>query len=412
MPERGDENMKISPFRRLVSLSDALRIVMENTLAVGRMEDVALASLAGRVLARDVVSPMDVPPFDRAAMDGYAVRSEDVAGAGELNPVALMAVGELFAGDEHAVRVGKGEVCRVATGAPLPEGADSVIMAEYADEEGALVRVRRAEPMWGNVSRRGSDMRAGAAVLSSGTVLDPAKVGILASLGMPSATVLARPRVAVVSSGNEIAEPGAPLGPAQVYNSNSYTLSSLVDRSGGIACIVPKIEDTADAVRRAIEKASEEGYDALAISGGSSVGERDLLAGALSAAGGMLFHGVQIKPGKPFLFGKVGRLAVFGIPGYPAACLTVGYLFLGPAVRKMAGLPADRRTVRTRLARRVASRLGRAQILTVKLTDKNALPVFKESGAITSLAAADGYIIIPEHTELIEAGEEVEVVLF
>ena len=412
MPERGDENMKISPFRRLVSLSDALRIVMENTLAVGRMEDVALASLAGRVLARDVVSPMDVPPFDRAAMDGYAVRSEDVAGAGELNPVALMAVGELFAGDEHAVRVGKGVACRVATGAPLPEGADSVIMAEYADEEGALVRVRRAEPMWGNVSRRGSDMRAGAAVLSSGTVLDPAKVGILASLGMPSATVLARPRVAVVSSGNEIAEPGAPLGPAQVYNSNSYTLSSLVDRSGGIACIVPKIEDTADAVRRAIEKASEEGYDALAISGGSSVGERDLLAGALSAAGGMLFHGVQIKPGKPFLFGKVGRLAVFGIPGYPAACLTVGYLFLGPAVRKMAGLPADRRTVRTRLARRVASRLGRAQILTVKLTDKNALPVFKESGAITSLAAADGYIIIPEHTELIEAGEEVEVVLF
>jgi molybdenum cofactor synthesis domain-containing protein len=404
--------MKIAPFRKLVSLSDATRIVMENAATLERTEDVRLGLLAGRVLARDVVSPMDVPPFDRSAMDGYAARSEDVAGAGELNPVVLKVAGELFAGDANAVHVGKGEACRVATGAPLPEGADSVIMAEYADEEGALVRVRRAEPMWGNVSRRGADMRAGAAVLRAGTILDPAKVGVLASLGMPSARVLARPRVAVVSSGNEIVEPGAPLGPAQVYNSNSFTLASLVDRSGGTASIVPRIEDTADAVKHAIENASEQGYDAVAISGGSSVGERDLLAGALSAAGGMLFHGVQIKPGKPFLFGKVGRLAVFGIPGYPAACLTVGYLFLGPAVRKMAGLPADRRTVRARLSRRVASRLGRAQILTVKLTDKGAMPVFKESGAITSIAAADGYVVIPEHTELVEAGEEVEVVLF
>jgi molybdopterin biosynthesis enzyme len=126
----------------------------------------------------------------------------------------------------------------------------------------------------------------------------------------------------------------------------------------------------------------------------------------------MLFHGVQIKPGKPFLFGKAGKLLVFGIPGYPAACLTVGYVFLAPAVRKMAGLPADRRTVRTRLTRRVASRLGRVQILSVKLTGSGASPVFKESGAITSLAAADGYIIIPDNVELVEAGEEVEVVLF
>ena len=404
--------MKISPFKKLVSLHEALRTVLDSALPLERTEDIPLAAAAGRVLAQEVVAPMDVPPFDRSAMDGYAVRSEEVAGAGELNPVTLKATGELFAGEAQTVRVGKGEACRVATGAVLPEGADSVIMAEYADEQGALVKVRRAEPKWGNVSRKGSDMRKGAAVLSRGTVLDPAKVGVLASLGQPSVRALARPRVAIVSSGKEIAEPGAPLGAAQVYNSNSFTLASLVDRMGGIASILPRIDDTEEAVKRVIETASEEGFDALAISGGSSVGERDLLSGALSGTGGMLFHGVQIKPGKPFLFGRAGKILVFGIPGYPAACLTVGYLFLAPAVRRMAGLPADRRTVRTVLARRVASRLGRAQILTVKLTDNGAMPVFKESGAITSLAAADGYIVIPDNVELVEAGEEVEVVLF
>lgn len=404
--------MGISPFKKLVSLSDALRIVLENAYPLERTEDVGLSAAAGRVLARNVVSPMDVPPFDRSAMDGYAVMSEDAAGAGELNPAVLKVTGELFAGDDRLARIGKGEACRVATGAPLPEGADSVIMAEYADEESSHVRVRRAEPRWGNVSRRGSDMRAGADVLTKGAVLDPAKVGVLASLGMSSANVLARPSVAIFSSGNEIAEPGGPLGAAQVYNSNSYTLASLVDRTGGAARIMPRIEDTEDAVRSSIASASGKGFDAVAISGGSSVGERDLLAGVLSSMGEVLFHGVQIKPGKPFLFGKAGGIVVFGIPGYPAACLTVGYIFLAPAVRKMAGLPADRRTVRTRLTRRVASRLGRAQILTVKLTEKGALPVFKESGAITSLAAADGYIIIPDDTELVEADEEVEVVLF
>jgi molybdenum cofactor synthesis domain-containing protein len=404
--------MGISPFKKLVSLSDALGIVLENAYPLERTEDVGLSAAAGRVLARNLVSPMDVPPFDRSAMDGYAVMSEDAAGAGELNPAVLKVTGELFAGDDRLARIGKGEACRVATGAPLPEGADSVIMAEYADEESSHVRVRRAEPRWGNVSRRGSDMRAGADVLTKGAVLDPAKVGVLASLGMSSANVLARPSVAIFSSGNEIAEPGGPLGAAQVYNSNSYTLASLVDRTGGAARIMPRIEDTEDAVRSSIASASGKGFDAVAISGGSSVGERDLLAGVLSSMGEVLFHGVQIKPGKPFLFGKAGGIVVFGIPGYPAACLTVGYIFLAPAVRKMAGLPADRRTVRTRLARRVASRLGRAQILTVKLTEKGALPVFKESGAITSLAAADGYIIIPDDTELVEADEEVEVVLF
>ena len=326
--------------------------------------------------------------------------------------MVLKASGELFAGEEAKVHVGKGAACRVATGAVLPEGADAVVMAEYADAEGGLVRISRAEPRWGNVSRRGSDMRRGAAALSKGTALDPAKVGILASVGLPAVRVLARPGVAIVSSGKEIAEPGERLGAAQVYNSNSYTLASLVDQSGGTARIMPGMDDTKEAIHNSIEKAAREGFDAVAISGGSSVGERDLLAGVLSGMGEMLFHGVQIKPGKPFLFGKVGKILVFGIPGYPAACLTVGYVFLAPAIRMMAGLPQDRRTARARLARRVASRLGRVHLLTVKLTDGIAEPVFKGSGAITSLAAADGYIMIPDNVELVEKGEEVEVVLF
>jgi molybdenum cofactor synthesis domain-containing protein len=404
--------MNITPFRKLVALPEALDIILAHAVPDGRTEEVGLAGSAGRVLAEEVVSQIDVPPFDRSAMDGYAARSEDLVGAGELSPAELRVVGELFAGDPDAIRVEPGTACRVATGAVLPEGADAVVMAEYASEEAGTVRLRRAEPKWGNVSRRGSDMKKGTSVLQAGWVLDPARVGVLASLGYASVKVLARPRLAIISSGNEIAEPGGPLGPAQVYNSNSYTLASLVDQNGGKARILPRIEDTKEAIRDAIRKAEADGFEALAVSGGSSVGERDLLAGVLSEMGEMLFHGVQIKPGKPFLFGRVGKLLVFGVPGYPAACLTVGYVFLAPAVRKMAGLPAARRTVRARLARRVASRLGRVQFLTVKLVAGEAEPVFKESGAITSLAAADGYIVVPDNVELLEKGEEVEIVLF
>ena len=159
--------MNITPFRKLVALPEALELVLLNSDPVGRTEEVADAAAAGRVLAVDVVSQMDVPPFDRSAMDGYAVRSDEVVGAGELSPVALRVAGELFAGDAATIRVEKGTACRVATGAVLPEGADSVVMAEYADEEGALVRVRRAEPRWGNVSRKGSDMRKGATAIGS-----------------------------------------------------------------------------------------------------------------------------------------------------------------------------------------------------------------------------------------------------
>jgi molybdopterin molybdotransferase len=404
--------MNITPFRRLVALPEALDLILFHAAPVGRAEEVLLGEAAGRVLASDILSGIDVPPFDRSAMDGYAARSEELVGAGELNPVSLRVVGELFAGDAPGPLVGKGAACRVATGAVLPEGADAVVMAEFASEEAGVVRLRRAEPKWGNVSRRGSDMRSGTRALPEGALLDPAKVGVLASLGHSSVKVLARPRIAVISSGNEIAEPGGPLGPAQVYNSNSYTLAALIGQNGGEWRTLPRIEDTKEAIREALRKARSEGYDAVAISGGSSVGERDLLAGVLSDTGEMLFHGVQIKPGKPFLFGRMGKMLVFGVPGYPAACLTVGFVFLAPAVRKMAGLPPSRRTVRAKLARRVASRLGRVQFLTVKLVSGEAEPVFKESGAITSLAAADGYIVVPDNVELVEKGEEVEVVLF
>jgi molybdenum cofactor synthesis domain-containing protein len=404
--------MKIAPFKKLVPFPEALDAVLGSARPPDRNEEVPLTEAAGRVIAEEVVSALDIPPFDRSVMDGYAARSEDLVGAGEFSPAELQVVGELFAGDEPNVRVGKGTACRVATGAVLPEGADAVVMAEYANEEGGTVRLTRVEPKWGNVSRKGSDMKKGARLLPARSVLDPARVGVLATLGFPTVNVLARPRAAIVSSGKEIAEPGERLGPAQVFNSNSYTLAALVNQSGGTARILPRIEDTKEAIRGSIGRAAAEGFDLVAISGGSSVGERDLLAGVLSEMGEMLFHGVQIKPGKPFLFGRVGALLVFGIPGYPAACLTVGMVFLAPAVRRMAGLPEGRRTVRARLARRVASRLGRVQFLSVRLTAGGAEPVFKESGAITSLAAADGFIVVPDNVELIEKGEEVEVVLF
>jgi molybdopterin molybdotransferase len=412
--------MKITPFRKLVKPDEAMSIVLGQTAAVEETEEVPLSECTGRVLASDIVSRIDVPPFDRCAMDGYAVRSSDVEGAREHSPVTLKVVGELFAGDAKRIKVTRGTACRVATGAVLPQGADAVIMAEYTGEErlksgqkeAPIVKILRAEPKMGNVSKQGSDMKKGAVVLTKGTVLDPAKVGVLASVGRERAQVLVKPYLAIFSTGNEIAEPGEKLGPAQVYNSNSFTLASLVRSNGGHVRMLPAAEDTREGLMGAIKQAIHIGVDAIVLSGGSSVGERDLLFGAVSEMGEVLFHGVQIKPGKPFLFGRTGRLLIFGIPGYPASCLTVGYVFLAPAVRKMAGLPATRRTVKAKASRRIASRLGRVQFLAVKVENGEAVPVFKESGAITSLAAADGYIIISDNVEFIEKGEEVEVVLF
>jgi molybdenum cofactor synthesis domain-containing protein len=402
----------VRPFTHTISFADALARVMEAANPIERTDLVALAEADGRVAAEAVVADVDVPPFDRAAMDGYAVRAADTAGASAGRPRTLTLGGRALAGDVLSRAMSAGECVEVATGAPVPAGADAVVMVEETEPAGNQVRIRQAVVAGQHIGRRGADIARGQAAIRAGDVLNPARVGALAAVGATSLRVFARPSVAVLSTGNELAEAGAPLRPGQIYDVNRLTLGAVVRRHGGIATSLPLAADDTSGLARAIETAAP-AHDILISSGGSSVGERDLMPDALRQTGEVVFHGIAVKPGKPTLFGRIGRTAVFGMPGNPTSCLSNAYMLLVPLLRRMARLPEHRPHIaRVPLGRRVVSTTGRHQFYTVRIEDGIAMPAFKASGDITSMSRADGYIEIPAQTDIVEAGEMVDVKLF
>lgn len=404
---------EITPFRLLISREEAIRVVLDTVKPVDRVELIPIEMAVNRVLARNIIASMDIPPFDRAAMDGYALRAEDTYGASEFNPKTLRLIGVLRAGESTDKSVGQGECMRIATGCPIPPGADAVAMAEFAEEnesEKSVLIFKAVHPLE-NISPRGEDIKRGETVLREGDILTPAKIGVLAALGLRRAPVYQKPRVAVIPTGEEIQELGFELAEGEVYDVNSYTLASLIIDNGALVTRAPIIPDTREDLRNALHRFLD--HDLIVFSGGSSVGERDMLADIIEEEGKLLFHGVQIKPGKPTLFGVVGGKPVLGMPGYPASCLSNAYVFLVPMVRKMARLPQKKPTViKAKMAKRFVSASGREQFLTVRIVDGKAFPVFKKSGDITSLSKADGYVILPVNLDVIEEGEEVAVILF
>jgi len=402
---------RMSPFKTLISREEALNIALSSVKPVEETDLILIEESLHRVLAEDVKSDRDVPPFDRAAMDGYAVRAEDTYGASDLTPRTLRLVGALHAGESTDTPVKRGECIRIATGCPIPPGADSVVMVEFTEEKGREVSVHRAVYPGANIARRGEDIKKGEVVLERGTFLTPAKIGVLAALGRRRVLVYRRPRVAVIPTGAEVCEVGSELKEGQVYDVNSYTLSAVLQENGASVTRAPIIPDSLEELRSALKRFLD--HDLIVFSGGSSVGERDLLVKVVEESGKVLFHGVQIKPGKPTLFGLVDGKPVFGMPGYPTSCLSNAYLFLVPVVRKMARLPPKKpRTVKAKMAKRVVSASGREQFLPVRLVGGEARPVFKKSGDITSLADADGYVVLPVNVDVVEEGEEVTVTLF
>jgi molybdopterin molybdotransferase len=353
-----------------------------------------------------------VPPFDRAAMDGYAVIAQDTFGAGRHDPKVLRSVDTIYTGTIPSKRIAQGECEEIATGAPLPEGADAVVMVEETEKtDGAGVRVFTPVYPGQHVGRRGADIAAGQSVMTAGTVVNAARLGVLSAIGACEIDVYEKPRVAILSTGNEIVEPGRPLAPGQIYDINRFTLSAIVHGHGGVVTVAGTVADTLPDLRRAMASAAS--VDLIIFSGGSSVGERDLIVDALQEAGDVIFHGIAVKPGKPTILGKVGGKPVLGMPGNPTSCLSNAHVLLVPMLRKMARLPEYfPRTIKVPLARRVVSTTGRHQIYTVRVADRTAIPAFKGSSDITSMALADGYIEIPAQTDIVEAGEIVEVTLF
>jgi molybdopterin molybdotransferase len=392
-------------------LDAARRLLFEAAVPIERRERVAIRDATNRVLSEPITSRVDVPPFDRAAMDGYAVIAADTFGASAQEPKRLRCVGQVFTGQAADVTVTPGTCVEIATGATLPAGADAVVIVEETDRSGADVGIHSPVYPKQHVGRRAADIAAGQAVLEPGRLLNPSRIGALAAMGIGEVEVYARPRIAILSTGNEVVDPGQPLGAGQIYDINRFTLASIIGLHGGVPIVYPTVPDHLAALTQALDTAR--GEDIVVFSGGSSVGERDLMQDVIASRGEMIFHGIAVKPGKPTAFGRVGGTLVFGMPGYPTSCLSNAYILLVPLLRRIARLPDyEPRLVRAALARRVVSTTGRHQFYPVRLEGGTAVPAFKASGDITSMSHADGYIEIPAHTDIVEAGELVDVKLF
>jgi molybdenum cofactor synthesis domain-containing protein len=403
--------MKMRPFKRLLSRHAAMEIIRSNIKPLDKVEKVSLEEAAGRVLAKDAVARFNVPPFNRASMDGYAVRAEDTYGASIFSPNKLIVLGEQHAGEKFQAQVGQNECVQVATGSPIPQGSDAVVMVEHTKLDDTHVEIHQPAYPGANISPEGEDIRKGDVVVKTGELLTSSKVGALAALGMESVKVYAKPKVAVISTGSEVIPLSVKLEAGQIYDVNSFTLSAVISENGCTPLRLGIVPDD----RRSLEDVLFEAvnHDVVVFSGGSSVGTRDLLYDVVEEKGEVLFHGLQVKPGKPTLFGLVEGTPVFGMPGYPTSCLSNAQLFLAPALRIAARLPQHvPRQVKARMAVRVVSSSGREQFLTVRLEGDQAYPVFKKSGAITSMTNADGYIVIPINADVIEEGEEITVTLF
>jgi molybdenum cofactor synthesis domain-containing protein len=399
------------PFGSLISYQKAKEVVDSHIQPITRTELVPIDDAVNRVLAEDLVAKMNVPPFNRASMDGYAVKAKDTFGAGQFKPKLLKIVGEIHAGEKSTNKIKTGECLQISTGAMMPDGADAVMMVEDTEREGNEVKIFKSVTPGSNIGKMGEDIKEGTVVLKVNVLLDAGKVGVLASQGLSRVKVYQKPKIAIIPTGEEVVQAGKKLLPGQLYDINSHTIAALVSASGGTPVKIGIAGDKVEELRAAVEEALKS--DIVVLSGGSSVGERDLLVDVIEGWGEILFHGVQVKPGKPTIFAMIEDKPLLGMPGYPTSCLINSYLFLAPAIRKMAHLPPRRlETVKAKLSRSVPGSTGRRQFLTVKLVGDEAVSVFKESGTITSIANADGYIEIPENIDLLEKGTIVTVTLF
>ena len=400
------------PFTSTISLDEARRRLDAAVRPIARTERVPLGEAAGRVIAASVTSPIDVPPFARSAMDGYAVIAADTTGAARSTPARLRMLDRIYTGQLSSVTVTPGTCVEIATGAPLPAGADAVVMVEdTAKDEESAIAIFTTATTGQNIGRRGAVIAAGDGFLAAGDVLSPSRVGALAAVGFADVEVFARPRVAILSTGNEVVEPGQPLPPGHIFDVNRFTLGAIVSTHGGVAESHRPAQDTIEALIAALDACA--GADLIVFSGGSSVGERDLVVDAIAARGEMIFHGIAVRPGKPTAFALVSGTPFFGMPGNPTSCLSNAYILLVPFLRTLARLPPHApRIVRLPLGRRIVSAVNRHQFYTVRLRDGAAWPAFKGSGDITSLSQADGYIEIPADQSVVDQSALVDVTLF
>ncbi|MHA1722497.1 MAG: molybdopterin biosynthesis protein [Candidatus Baldrarchaeia archaeon] len=408
-------------FKTLVTLEEAIKKLYKyfEPKPLG-FEEIPLPDAVGRVLAEDVYSEVDVPPFDRAAMDGYAVKAIDTFGAREDKPVKLKIVGKVKVGYKPEINVNRGEAAEIGTGAPMPSGANAVVMIEYTEEENGYVKIFKPVVPGENVQPTGSDIMVGELVLREGQLLTSREIGVLAAIGRVSVKVYRKPKVAIISTGDEIVKAGEKLPYGKIYDINGLSIFSAVKECGGepifIGIARDDVKEIIDMIRKGFEKA-----DIVITSGSTSAGVKDVLYQIVDQFGkpGVIVHGIKIKPGKPTVIAIVDNKPLFGLPGYPTSALTIFRLIVAPVIRRMAGLSpvVQEDTVTAVLKTKIYAPPGRKYLVSVSLVrDKDgnlvAVPTPGGSGTITNLANADGYFEIPEDVEFVDEGETVQVKLF
>jgi molybdenum cofactor synthesis domain-containing protein len=379
-----------------------------------------LSDALGCALAEDIVAPVDVPPFDRSNVDGFAVRATDLASAGEANPVRVILNDEVIAcGIAPARPVLSGTATPIATGGPLPRGADAVVMVEHTQPFGhRAIEIRRAASPGQFVSYAGSDIARGEALLRAGTVIGSREIGMCAACGIAQLSVARRPRVAVISTGDELVQPGGVLPPAAIYDTNGAIVTAAVSENGGEAIFLGAVADDEEKLEAAMREALET-CDMLVLSGGTSKGAGDVSHRIIARLGkpGIIAHGVALKPGKPLCLAVCDGKPVVILPGFPTSAMFTFHDMIVPVLRRMAGLPprSDAKVTAT-VPVRIASELGRTEFVMVSLVEGPhgliAYPTGKGSGAITSFAQADGFLKIDALADQMPAGAEAEVTLF
>ncbi|RLF10511.1 MAG: molybdopterin molybdenumtransferase MoeA [Thermoprotei archaeon] len=403
-------------FAKLSRVEEVLMKLKEKVTELSH-EEVPLRECYGRVLGVDVESPMDLPPFHRSAVDGYAVKAEDTFNASIANPVKLRLKGKIGIGEVEAPSLNRGEAVKVDTGSLLPPGSDAVVMLEYTKKVEDWVEVYSPVAPWQNVSKKGEDVKRGEVVLNKGMVLHPQDIALAASLGLNKLTVVKRPRVLIIPTGVELLQPGEPWTLGRVYNSNAYMLLGLAKLYGAVGELKPPIPGDYGSVEEALRNLSL--YDSIVFTGGSSAGEEDVVPEVIARRGELVAHGLALKPGMPAAAAVVEGKPVFSLPGFPVACMIAFEELVGPTLAWMAGMkePPKRATVKAILDRRVPGSLGRKTFLRVKLSWKDGVlraePLRASgSGVLSSVVKADGYVVIPEDQDLLEEGGEVEVKLY